>query len=241
MTRRERLEAKAEKRREWAGGRETKSEAAHEGVRQIADGIPFGQPILVGHHSERGARRDQDRMERGMAAAIEHGRAAEDHRAAADGIDRQLAASVYDDDEGAVERLRAQVVELEAERDRIKAYNASCRKGARDLSLLDEAQREDIASVARHSAYALGKNGEFPSYALSNLGGRIRDKKKRIERLEREQAQVERGERGSGRRMVSRYAGTCAECGGGIESGEEIVWYRLMREAFHATCPEVTP
>jgi hypothetical protein len=33
--------------------------------------IPFGQPILVGHHSEGRARRDQGRIESGMRAGVE--------------------------------------------------------------------------------------------------------------------------------------------------------------------------
>ena len=55
---RERRLAKAERLREWAEKRQAKSAAAFKGVHTIADGIPFGQPILVGHHSERHARRD---------------------------------------------------------------------------------------------------------------------------------------------------------------------------------------
>ena len=54
MTTRERRLAKAERLRGWAGSRESKAEAAFSSVQTIADGIHFGQPILVGHHSEGG-------------------------------------------------------------------------------------------------------------------------------------------------------------------------------------------
>lgn len=43
---------------------------AHEAVKAIADGIPLGQPILVGHHSERRARRDAKKIENGMRRAV---------------------------------------------------------------------------------------------------------------------------------------------------------------------------
>ncbi|MGC0418381.1 DUF3560 domain-containing protein [Embleya sp. AB8] len=43
---------------------------------RISDGIPMGQPILVGHHSERRARRDIERMHGHMRASIEEGRKA---------------------------------------------------------------------------------------------------------------------------------------------------------------------
>jgi hypothetical protein len=36
----------------------------------LLTGIPFGQPILVGHHSERRARKDAERIESGMRKAI---------------------------------------------------------------------------------------------------------------------------------------------------------------------------
>lgn len=204
MTRRERLEAKAERRREWAASREKKSEAGFESAQKIADGIPFGQPILVGHHSERHARRDQARIESGMVAGHENAKVAANHSNKADGIDRQLAASVFSDDADAPERLREQIAELEAERDRIKAYNASCRsrKGAGDASLLEPSQREDILTTARVAAYQLGKYGEFPSYHLSNLGARIREKKARVERIERDRERVASGDRGPARHMA---------------------------------------
>jgi hypothetical protein len=42
--------------------KERAAEAKHAAVRGIAEHIPFGQPILVGHHSEKRARRDADRI-----------------------------------------------------------------------------------------------------------------------------------------------------------------------------------
>ena len=73
MTTRERRERKAERLREWAEKREAKSAVAYDSSRQIMDMIPFGQPILAGHHSQRRAERDQDRITRGMELAYEHG------------------------------------------------------------------------------------------------------------------------------------------------------------------------
>lgn len=43
---------------------------AREAVARIADNIPLGQPILIGHHSERHARRDAEKIERGMRLAV---------------------------------------------------------------------------------------------------------------------------------------------------------------------------
>ncbi len=65
----ERLEERAEK----AGSR---AAAAFGRAHTIADGIPFGQPILVGHGSERRARRDQDKIHSAMSkGCAEQGKA----------------------------------------------------------------------------------------------------------------------------------------------------------------------
>jgi hypothetical protein len=233
-TRRERLERKLEKREGWADSREAKSEEAFDRAHTIADGIPLGQPILVGHHSQRRAERDQQRIVQGMAAGHEHAKAAEHHRDKAAGLERQLATSVFSDDADAVERLQAQIVELEAERDRIKAYNQSCRKGAPDASVLDDKQRDEVLSLARIGF--LKADGQFPGYALSNLGATIRQKKQRVEQITRDRERVATGDRGRGKSMLSRYTSTCAECGEPIKSGDAIMWFRLTKEAVHVAC-----
>lgn len=52
------------------------ADAHHATVDQISSGIPFGQPILVGHHSEGRARRDAAKIHTNMRKAIDAGQAA---------------------------------------------------------------------------------------------------------------------------------------------------------------------
>src|SRR5262249_8713764 len=118
-----------------------------------------------------------------MAAGVEHGRMADRMGQCAANIEAALEASIYDDDPDAVERLRERLATLEAERDRIKAYNASCRRGQPDPGLLDERQRETLGSVRRVAPDQLGKGGSFPSYALSNLNGNLARNRQRLARL----------------------------------------------------------
>jgi phospholipid N-methyltransferase len=65
---------RAEQRAERFGGyserRGEEAERAREAVAAITDNIPMGQPILVGHHSERRARKDAERIENGMRKAL---------------------------------------------------------------------------------------------------------------------------------------------------------------------------
>ena len=66
----ERAAQRAERFTGYRGKRAADAEHARKAVSAVADGIPFGQPILVGHHSERHARRDADKIERGMRRAV---------------------------------------------------------------------------------------------------------------------------------------------------------------------------
>ena len=182
-TYRERREAKADRLREWADKREAKADAAFEKSNAISDMIPFGQPILVGHHSEGRARRDQERIHSGMRSGLENSRKAEDFRRRADGIDRAADNAVYSDDVDAVERLEARIGEREGERDRVKRFNVTMRNGVGDLSLLDEKQKTNYLSIVKSCPYQLGKKGTFPGYVLSNLGATIRQDRARLEGL----------------------------------------------------------
>ncbi len=192
MTRRERLERRREQRQAWAQARQDDAAARLDQAHRIADMIPLGQPILVGHHSERRHRRDLDRIDSNMARGCDSLHMAEHHVGKAAGLQCQLDSSIFSDDPDAVDALRRRIAGLEAKRDRIKAYNASCRRGARDLSLLDSAEREHIVSLARVAPYAIRGNGAFPSYVLSNLGADIRRNQERVADLERRARRTER-------------------------------------------------
>ena len=114
-TYRERRERRAARREEWAEGREAKAGREFAQVKQTADAIPLGQPILVGHHSEKRARRDQKKIRRGVRRGLDHQKMAKRHRSRAAGIRDQLDRSIYSDDHDAAERLRERIAEREAE------------------------------------------------------------------------------------------------------------------------------
>jgi hypothetical protein len=66
----DRQEQRADRFETYQENRLNDAEAAHEAVNAITDNIPFGQPILVGHHSEKRARKEAERIERGMQKAV---------------------------------------------------------------------------------------------------------------------------------------------------------------------------
>lgn len=214
MTYRERRERRAARREEWAEGRDKKAEASFAGADRIAEGIPPGQPILVGHHSEKRHRRDLDRIDRGMRNGFEHRNMAKHHRERAAGIRDQLDRSIYRDDTDEAEKLRQRIAEREAERDRMKAINRTAAKIARKhgikrrtghwLHALTDEQAETLQTVlvevckavkatgreVSDMASALQHNGTlgYPGYALSNLGANIRRDRNRLPAAERREA-----------------------------------------------------
>ncbi len=84
------LENKIEKRLEWAQVSDAKSSASFEASKEGDDIIPFGQPVLVGHHSEKKHRALLARNHKRMDKCVEHSAKADTHRIAAENIEAQL-------------------------------------------------------------------------------------------------------------------------------------------------------
>jgi len=167
MTYRERREARAQRLRGWADKRDAKASAGFAAAQRVADGIPMGQPILVGHHSEGHARRDQARIHSGMRAGIENANKADAMRARADNIERAADRAIYSDDPDARERLTARIAELEALRDRYKHENAAYRS----------AHRADLAAL---TPYGRDQSVPHPGYSISGLTANIARLRKRL-------------------------------------------------------------
>jgi hypothetical protein len=183
MTRRERMERRADRRREWAEKADKRAAGRFDRAKTTADGIPLGQPILVGHHSERRARKDQERIRSNMDKGVAESRLSLHHERKADGIESQLKRSVFSDDHDAVERLRERIAENEAQRDRYKAINRAWRKSKGDI---DKMTADGTVSVA------LGKTIKDTMrmapwlkspFDTVNVTARIRRDKKRIDDL----------------------------------------------------------
>lgn len=170
MTYRDRRERRAEKRREWAEGREAKAEVAgttaHEEVMQR----PLGEPIHPGSAGRR-QRAAIRRSQNATARAIEHVDMARKHRQSASTIESQLERSVYDDDPDATERLRERISENEAKREAMKARNAGFRTANRE-------KLKELTSYQRDRAMP------HRAFELSNLGTRITRDRKRLRSLE---------------------------------------------------------
>ena len=195
MTYRERKEARLAKREEWAAARERDAAQHFKAAdpSEAATGIPFGQPILVGHHSEGRHRRALARLDAHMSRACESTKMAERHLSVAAGISDQLDRSIYSDDHNATEALRERIAERETRRERMKQVNKLYRaKDADGLATLGLDLTRLISAVAHQS-----ENGRLtwltlphPAYELTNLGALIRTDKKRLAEITVRQQRV---------------------------------------------------
>lgn len=229
LTYREKRLRKAERLRGWAEKREAASVAAYERSSAIAERIPFGQPILVGHHSERGHRADIARIDSAMRQSVESSAMASDMLSRADNIEAAAGRAIYSDDPDAIERLTMKIRVLECQRADIKAYNAAARKAAKrgeqfppELEAASAWIRHEVASLARLGYERhLRPGGALPAYVSENLSGNISRLRDRLTRLERE-----RDHGPSDRVIIAKRSGACESCGAALERGQTIRYNR---------------
>lgn len=73
----ERALSRSERYEELAAKNAQKSNDYYSASKRATEGIPMGQPILIGHHSEKRHRRDLDRSHNAMGKSVEHQKKAE--------------------------------------------------------------------------------------------------------------------------------------------------------------------
>lgn len=203
----ERQEERRERYRERAERARAESKARSTNAHHLAR-VMNGQPILVGHHSEKRHRRDIDRMDRNIRASIDADSKAAHYDRKADGVGR---AGISSDDPEAVVKLREKLAEMERSRDAMKRVNAAWRKAGRPKApgltdgLGTAAGPEDEAKWAKlgelvgeaEAARVLRTmSGDFLhrapyTYALSNLGANVKRVRDRLEGLERRDEEPE--------------------------------------------------
>jgi len=150
-----RQQEKLERYLELAEKADQRSESHQKTADSISSVIPLGQPILVGHHSEKRHRRDLKRIDNHQSKAIEEAKKAEYYRQKADNI--QNPKSIASNDPEAIEKLGEKLEEMEELRKEWKAENSQARKQ--------------------------GQDAPHPPYEFQNLGQNIRRVRERILRL----------------------------------------------------------
>ena len=94
------------------------SKAAMKRSNDMMDCIPFGQPILVGHHSEKADRNFRDRAWNLVGKSIELGKVSDYYAHKADLVENSNAIS--SDDPDAISKLEAKLAKMKLDHDAIK-------------------------------------------------------------------------------------------------------------------------
>jgi hypothetical protein len=189
-----RIQSKRERYEDRADKAQAESRTLHSRARSMAEVIPFGQPILVGHHSEGRDRNYRNRIHNTFGKAFE----AQDKAAHY----AQKAASVgtggiSSDDPDAIKKLRTELASAEKSQELMKAANKAIRANktpetqAAALVALGFTEAQAAEAIKPDFARRVG----FPAYALSNnnanmsrIKGRIAELEKRSQRADVEQA-----------------------------------------------------
>lgn len=174
-------QAKQARFEELAEKNRAAGQAAGKTARSMADMIPFGQPILVGHHSEGRDRRYRARIQSTFEKSAELEEKAKYYAGkAANAESNRIISS---DDPEAVTKLKEKIAKAEESGAKMRAFNKCMRKGDNagmlalgfSQGMIDELIKPDFA----------GRLG-FADYQMSNNNGNISSMKKRLARLEQQ-------------------------------------------------------
>ena len=190
MTFRERRAERAARLLEWADKRRQRSAGNFTRAHNLVKDIPLGQPILVGHHSEKRHRRTLEKSDNAMRAAVQDERKGAEMASRAANILDAADRAIYRDDPDAIERLTVKIEKLEGERAAMKAANSIVRK----KGLTAEQRIAQLAELLKCKPETAAKLLEpdfcgrlgFPSYALQNIGGTITKERNRLAALQAE-------------------------------------------------------
>lgn len=163
---------------------EREGQASWKQGEKMFDAIPFGQPILVGHYSERTDRNYRNRADGKLRRGYDLLQRAKEYRSRAESVLNNTAIS--SDDPDAIEKLREKLEKLQAKQEYMKRINKIHRAYVKDPASLDkeeltDQERETIINYAPRYSW---EPNPFPQYALTNNNGNIKNVRDRIEKLE---------------------------------------------------------
>lgn len=191
----ERRQARIERLNERAEKTRAESDRLYNAGRQALDAIPFGQPILVGHHSETRDRNYRNRAVGKIDKAISLDKQASDLERRAESAASNRAIS--SDDPNAPDKLRERIAELECKQERMKATNKIIAGKPKYQSTPEKiAALADLLSISEPTAANLfmpdcmGCIGHA-GWELSNNNANIRRLRQRLAEVEAAAAQRE--------------------------------------------------
>lgn len=178
----ERKEKRIQRFTNRAAKAKQESQAAFQRSDDLVKHIPPGQPILVGHHSEKRHRRTLDKSHQAMGKGIELQNKAKYYENRAKAAEANTA--IFSDDPNVVEKLADKIERLEKQQELMKQANKLIKKN--DLEGLKDLGFSDGVITQLFKPDFCGRIG-FADYVLTNNSANIRRLK---QRLEKEQAKA---------------------------------------------------
>ncbi len=181
----DRKQARIERLRASAEKAEEESQQTREQADNMARAIPFGQPILVGHHSEKRDRNYRNKIHNKFGKSIALQEKADHLTKRADAAESNR--TISSDDPEALTKLQEKITKLEEERNRMKVFNRAWKTYEKGDDSKLKVLGLDDAGIQRMKTkidndYSWNKQ-PFASWQLSNLGATIRSAKQRLEHL----------------------------------------------------------
>jgi hypothetical protein len=178
------FEERKQNRIDYAGTQaqknEEKADAFHDRANTIASYIPMGQPILVGHHSEKRHRNDLKKIHGAMNNAREARDKAAYYASRVKAMEENTAIS--SDDPEAIQKLQTRLETLTSLQTFMKAANRCIKKQDKDGFLKLPYGTDDLWAKLNEKDFC-GRIG-FPDYKLTNNNANMRRIKQRIQQLE---------------------------------------------------------
>ena len=173
----EKIEAKKERYQELAQSKAAQANALHARAHEMASAIPFGQPILVGHHSEGRDRRYRARIEGTYSKAFEASDTAEYYKQKAATVGT---GGISSDDPDAIEKLQAKLAKCEANQVKMVSANKLIRKNDRAGLVALGFTEKQVEELFKPDF--CGRIG-YPSFETQNNNAEIHRLKDRIAHL----------------------------------------------------------
>lgn len=181
------FEQRKQRRIENAENRATKNEiesdALYDHAKKMASAIPFGQPILVGHHSEKSDRRYRDKIHNTYGKAFEKMDKAKYYEEKAEIIKKND--SIFSDDPEALQKLTDKLNGLKTLQEFMKTANKCLKKDDKEAFLKLELGTESLWEQLNIVDSLHGKG--FPHFKLTNNNANIRRIEQRIAQLKRQE------------------------------------------------------
>jgi hypothetical protein len=158
------------------------SNAAMERSDKLSERFYMGQPIIVGHHSEKSARSAQAKSQAAAFRSLDLDKQAAEVASMAEAAENNSAIS--SDNPDAPELLKARIEKLEAEQASMKAVNKYFRKHKTCVGCpeLTEARAKRLDLGFENRAF-MWETAPFASYELTSINQRIKSAKQRLEQL----------------------------------------------------------